>query len=118
MAGTHSKSEPATPQALRQSIVGYVPDTYRYPQIKLKGKWLEQAGFTTGTPLAVRVMNGCLVITSQPRTSLMNDVLHHPEQLSPQAQHELEQVIKGLMLREQLSGYITGTATGEQTKCD
>ncbi|WP_422389568.1 SymE family type I addiction module toxin [Candidatus Regiella endosymbiont of Tuberolachnus salignus] len=71
MASTHFKSKPTTPQALRQSIVGYVPDTYRYPQIKLKGKWLEQAGFTTGTPLTVRVMDGCLVITSQP--SLMDN---------------------------------------------
>jgi toxic protein SymE len=33
--------------------------------ITLKGYWLEDAGFTTGTPLKIRVMPGCLVLTAQ-----------------------------------------------------
>ncbi|WP_413726398.1 SymE family type I addiction module toxin [Sodalis sp. RH16] len=41
----HHKSDPVISQALRRSVVGYAPDAYRYPQVKLKGKWLEQAGF-------------------------------------------------------------------------
>ncbi|WP_413742164.1 hypothetical protein ACL2XO_03210 [Sodalis sp. RH15] len=42
MADAHHKSEPVISQALRRSVVGYAPDAYRYPQVKLKGKWLEQ----------------------------------------------------------------------------
>ena len=33
--------------------------------ITLKGAWLDDAGFETGTPLKVRVMPGCLVLTAQ-----------------------------------------------------
>ncbi|MEM6160099.1 SymE family type I addiction module toxin [Erwinia sp. P6884] len=33
--------------------------------ITLKGHWLEEAGFTTGTPVNVRVMQDCLIITRQ-----------------------------------------------------
>ncbi|WP_435948244.1 SymE family type I addiction module toxin [Dryocola sp. BD586] len=33
--------------------------------ITLKGGWLADAGFETGTPLKVHVMPGCLVLTAQ-----------------------------------------------------
>jgi toxic protein SymE len=33
------------------------------PRIQLKGYWLQQAGFEINTPVKVRVMNGCLVLT-------------------------------------------------------
>ena len=32
-------------------------------EIKLKGHWLIQAGFAIDTPVTVRVMEGCLVLT-------------------------------------------------------
>jgi toxic protein SymE len=102
MADAHHKSEPVIPQALRHSVVGYAPDAYRYPQVKLKGKWLEQAGFLTGTPLAVRVMDGCLVITTQP-SALLSEVLQQADRLSARSRLELEQVVQGLVLREQLT---------------
>ncbi|MEJ2425736.1 MAG: SymE family type I addiction module toxin [Candidatus Thiodiazotropha sp.] len=35
------------------------------PWIQLKGHWLQQAGFEINTPVKVRVMNGCLVLTTQ-----------------------------------------------------
>jgi hypothetical protein len=34
------------------------------PWIQLKGYWLQQAGFAINTPVKVRVMNGCLVLTT------------------------------------------------------
>ena len=46
-------------------------DTNRYggsravPWIQMKGLWLEQAGFTINTPVKIRVMNGCLVLTTE-----------------------------------------------------
>ncbi|MBL1276435.1 MAG: type I toxin-antitoxin system SymE family toxin [Ectothiorhodospiraceae bacterium] len=36
------------------------------PWIQLKGHWLQQAGFEINTPVKVRVMEGCLVLTAEP----------------------------------------------------
>jgi hypothetical protein len=33
------------------------------PWIQMKGHWLDQAGFTINTPVTIRVMEGCLVLT-------------------------------------------------------
>ncbi len=33
------------------------------PWIQMKGHWLRQAGFEIDTPIKVRVMDGCLVLT-------------------------------------------------------
>jgi len=35
------------------------------PWINIRGQWLEQAGFTIQTPITVRVMDGCLVLTAE-----------------------------------------------------
>ena len=35
------------------------------PWVQLKGYWLKQAGFNVNTPVKVRVMKGCLVITTE-----------------------------------------------------
>ncbi len=35
------------------------------PWIQLKGQWLNQAGFKINTPVKIRVMPGCLVLTAQ-----------------------------------------------------
>ncbi|MEE3664890.1 SymE family type I addiction module toxin [Brenneria sp. g21c3] len=35
------------------------------PVITITGKWLQETGFSTGQPLKLRVMPGCLVITVQ-----------------------------------------------------
>jgi len=35
------------------------------PWIQMKGYWLEQAGFSIDTPITVRVMEGCLVLTTE-----------------------------------------------------
>ncbi|WP_380181778.1 SymE family type I addiction module toxin [Kalamiella sp. sgz302252] len=66
MAKTHHKPEVATPTT-RYYTVGYVSDA-KYqpiPSVTLKGHWLEEAGFGTGTPVNVRVMQDCLIITRQ-----------------------------------------------------
>ena len=35
------------------------------PWIQMKGHWLRQAGFEIDTPIKVRVMDGCLVLTTR-----------------------------------------------------
>lgn len=37
------------------------------PWIQMKGHWLRQAGFEIDTPIKVRVMDGCLVLTTEQR---------------------------------------------------
>ena len=37
----------------------------RLPWIRLRGRWLAQAGFTPQTRIRVRIMRGCLVITTE-----------------------------------------------------
>ena len=66
MAETHHKPETGTPTT-RCYTVGYVSDA-KYqpvPAVTLKGYWLEEAGFGTGTPVNIRVMQDCLIITRQ-----------------------------------------------------
>lgn len=35
------------------------------PQIQIKGHWLKQAGFNINSPVTIRVMDGCLVLTTE-----------------------------------------------------
>jgi toxic protein SymE len=39
------------------------------PWIQMKGHWLDQAGFSIDTPVTVRVMDGCLVLTADETAS-------------------------------------------------
>ena len=39
------------------------------PSIQMKGHWLDQAGFSINTPVTIRVMEGCLVLTADIITS-------------------------------------------------
>ncbi|GAB2932778.1 hypothetical protein GCM10011328_34980 [Hafnia psychrotolerans] len=72
MAEPDSKSEVVTTEVpelkTRRYTGGYILDWQTHepePTITPKGYWLEDAGFETGTPLKVRVMPGCLVLTAQ-----------------------------------------------------
>lgn len=74
-------------KSVRRMTVSYVSTrhydrktekTRRYTRsasLRLNGHWMEEAGFTTGTPLDVRVMPGCLVITTLPKESSLMKVL-------------------------------------------
>jgi len=37
----------------------------RVPWVRLKGHWLDKAGFGIDVPVTVRVMEGCLVLTAE-----------------------------------------------------
>jgi toxic protein SymE len=39
------------------------------PWIQMKGHWLDRAGFSIDTSVTVRVMDGCLVLTTDTSTS-------------------------------------------------
>ncbi|WBW60497.1 SymE family type I addiction module toxin [Klebsiella electrica] len=96
-----SLPEKAEPKVLRDMTVSYVSirhydrktnRTKRYTRsasLRLNGTWMEEAGFTTGTKIDVRVMPGCLVITIRPvETPLMkelNNISQLPEEEQQQA---------------------------------
>jgi toxic protein SymE len=41
------------------------PPQAMVPWLQLKGHWLEQAGFAIDSPVTIRVMRGCLVLTTE-----------------------------------------------------
>ncbi|MBZ7501536.1 type I addiction module toxin, SymE family, partial [Klebsiella michiganensis] len=56
-----------SPKNKRQLTVSYVrrlPDRRLVPAMIMKGQWLAAAGFSTGTQVEVRVMEGCIVLTA------------------------------------------------------
>ncbi len=64
MADSHSTPDIAVNGTERQLLVGYRPngrDTST-PSLTLSGKWLREAGFDTGKPVMVKVMDGCIVL--------------------------------------------------------
>lgn len=66
MAETHHKPETHIPAASRAYTVGYVRDSRTFepaPAVTLKGHWLEDAGVGTRTPLEVKVLLDCLILT-------------------------------------------------------
>ncbi|MFC0228903.1 SymE family type I addiction module toxin [Serratia aquatilis] len=70
MARADSTSQPATPQA-RKSIVGYRPNGGRPnppSQLTIRGRWLEQLGFTTGQAVSIIAEQGQLIIRTTPST--------------------------------------------------
>lgn len=64
MADSHSTPDITVSGTERQLLVGYRPngrDTST-PSLTLSGKWLREAGFDTGKPVTVKVMDGCIVL--------------------------------------------------------
>lgn len=98
MAETHHKPERYTPTT-RCYTVGYVSDAkyHPLPAITLKGHWLEQAGFSTGVPLEVKVLPDCLILTVKPPTpepEVIQTLRQLCLKLSARKQRELMEVIR------------------------
>jgi len=98
-----SQPQPATTQA-RHYTVGYIWDALAAkPSITLKGGWLADAGFDTGTPVNVRVLQGCLIITVQ-----------EPEQ-EPEVMQTLRKVCKlSARKQRQIAEFIQVIATPQK----
>ncbi|WP_355608779.1 SymE family type I addiction module toxin [Xanthomonas cannabis] len=57
-----AKRRPRPPQQLTVGYGYYPASDQRIPTLRLRGRWLEQLGFTIGSKLNVRVRNGELVV--------------------------------------------------------
>ncbi|EBV7758118.1 TPA: endoribonuclease SymE [Salmonella enterica subsp. enterica] len=87
---------PANNRHLTVSYASRYPEYTRIPAITLKGQWLEDAGFTTGTQVDVRVMNGCIVLTAQqpqPEESELMQSLRQVSKLSARKQKQVQAFI-------------------------
>ena len=103
MTDTHSIAQPfeaeVSPANNRQLTVSYAsryPDYSRIPAITLKGQWLEAAGFTTGSKIDIKVMEGCIVITAmQPEPELVESLrqLNKLCKLSARKQRQVQDFI-------------------------
>ncbi|MCT4701372.1 SymE family type I addiction module toxin [Enterobacteriaceae bacterium H20N1] len=109
-----SLPEKAEPKVLRNMIVSYVNirhydsktnRTKRYTRsasLRLNGTWMEEAGFTTGTKIDVRVMPGCLVITARPTDTPLIQVLNKTTELPEDEQRRVMAFLQGVMARVEL----------------
>lgn len=64
MADLHSTPDITVSGTERRLLVGYRPNgrDISTPSLPLSGKWLREAGFGTGKPVTVKVMDGCIVL--------------------------------------------------------
>lgn len=87
------------PAASRRLTVSYThrpPGLTRISALTLSGQWLEDAGFTTGTGVDVRVMHGCIVLTAiqPPDEPPMLQSLRRACKLSARKQKQVEEFIE------------------------
>lgn len=103
MAEQDTKPEVVTTEAPelknRRYTVGYIRDSKHFrpsASITLKGGWLEVAGFATGTPVNVRVMSGCLVLTAEvplPEPEVIQTLRQLCSKLSARKQREQRELM-------------------------
>ncbi|AUX71693.1 endoribonuclease SymE [Erwinia pyrifoliae] len=100
MAETHHKPETRTPTTSRSYTVGYVRDSGTFepfPAVTLKGGWLREAGFDTGTAVNVRVLPDCLILTVKPPSAepeIMQALRQVCGKLSARKQRQIEEFIQ------------------------
>ncbi|EPY1491749.1 SymE family type I addiction module toxin [Klebsiella michiganensis] len=59
-----------------------LPDRRLVPALIMKGQWLAAAGFSTGTRVEVRAMEGCIVLTAVEPEPELEAVMRRVEKLS------------------------------------
>ncbi|ALB61506.1 FIG00554157: hypothetical protein [Cronobacter condimenti 1330] len=90
-------SGPAAPRRIRVSYASRFHDGVNLAALTLRGKWLEEAGFPTGTDVEVRVMHGCIVITArapEPEEPPLMTSLRRVCKLSGRKQQQVQEFIE------------------------
>lgn len=72
----------------------YFSQDARIPAITLKGQWLEVAGFTTGSKMDIKVMEGCIVLTVKPPEPELVESLRQVSKLSVRKQKQVQTFIR------------------------
>nr|WP_154325578.1 SymE family type I addiction module toxin [Pantoea sp. 201603H] len=87
--------------------MGYIRDWKTHNKatsITLKGDWLADAGFETGTPLKVRVIPGCLVLTAQEPEPELMQALKKVCKLSARKQRQVTELIEVISKPQRQNG--------------
>ncbi|QPF11547.1 type I addiction module toxin, SymE family [Raoultella terrigena] len=74
----------------------------RSASLRLNGTWMEEAGFTTGTKLDVRVMPGCLVITARLAETTLMQVFNKAKELPESEQQKVMAFLQSVIARVEL----------------
>ena len=103
MTTVHSIADPCGPEVSpaknRLGTVTYAsryPDYTHVPAIIMKGQWLEAAGFATGCKFDVRMMPGCIVLTTklpEPEEPALLQSLRRVCKLSARKQRQVQEFI-------------------------
>jgi len=64
-------------------------DYTRIPAFIMKGLWLNEAGFSTGTKVDVKVMKGCMILTSRESEPELETLMREVSQLSASKQKQV-----------------------------
>lgn len=64
-------------------------DYTRIPAFIMKGLWLNEAGFSTGTKVDVKVVKGCMILTSRQDEPEIETLMREVSQLSDQKQKQV-----------------------------
>lgn len=64
-------------------------DYTRIPAFIMKGLWLNEAGFSTGTKVDVKVMKGCMILTSRQEEPEIETLMREVSQLSASKQKQV-----------------------------
>ena len=90
---TDPEVSPANNRVATVSYASRYPEYSRIPAITLKGQWLEDAGFTTGSKLDLKVMEGCIVLTVKPAEPPLMQSLRRVCKLSERKQRQVQEFI-------------------------
>jgi len=93
MADDNRLIEPVTQRRLTVSYATRFHDHAHVPAIAIKGQWLEEAGFPTGTEMDVRVLNGCIVLIAKPVEEELVQSVRKISKLSPRKQRQVQDYI-------------------------
>ena len=111
MTTKHSIADPCDPEVSptnnRPGTVTYAsryPDYTHVPAIIMKGQWLEAAGFTTGCKFDVKVMPGCIVLTTKLPEPEEPALLHRVCKLSARKQQQVQEFINVISAKPRKQG--------------
>lgn len=95
---------PANNRHVTVSYTTREPDFTRVPALIMRGQWLEAAGFSTGTKVDVKVMDGCIVLTAEQSAPEEPELLKSLRQVCKLSARKQKQV-------QDFIGIITGKPT-------
>lgn len=90
---TSPEVSPANNRVATVSYASRFEDHQPIPAIIMKGQWLAAAGFTTGSKMEIKVMEGCIVLTVKPPEPPLMQSLQQVCKLSARKQRQVQEFI-------------------------